>query len=138
MIVTFFDRDNTANRLNGSVIRGKIQLFTILESLQNRPPFFCELISDNAFCLMMGVGKEGCAQYSRKDGMPPYMMAVDRRKEPESGSIGFIIGGTRSGVPKYYCMPFSLVREIAGYFVETARMYPAVAWEELDPARYSS
>jgi hypothetical protein len=138
MIVTFFDMENEANRLNGAVIRDKVRLLAILESLQSRSPFYCKLASDNGLSLVMGVGQSGFAQYSRDDGTPPFMMAVDRRIDPENGFIEFRVGGTPSRIPKYYCMPFSLVREIAGYFVETARMYPAIAWEELDPGMFSS
>jgi hypothetical protein len=138
MIVTFFDRENRANRLNGTVIRDKSRLLAILQILQNRSPFNCELVSDNGFSLVIGVGKEGFAQYSRDDGTPPFMMAVDRGKDSASGFVEFIIGGTLSRIPTYYCVPFSLVSEIAGYFVETARMYPAIAWEELDPGKFSS
>jgi len=133
MIITFFDREDDANCLNGTIIRDKSLLYQILDSLQSRIPFDCELVGDNGFCLLVGVGKEGCAQYNRCDGTPPYMMAVDRSKGWEKGYIEFLDGGTPSPVSKYYCMPFASVREIAGYFVETGRMYPAIAWEELDP-----
>jgi hypothetical protein len=133
MTALFFDREDHGNCLNGTVVHDKGQLFQALKTLQDRPPFDFELVSDKGFRLLIGMGKQGCAQYSRRDREPPYMMAVDQGKEREKGYIEFLDGGTPSPVSKYYCMPFDIVREIAGYFVETGRMYPAVAWEEFDP-----
>jgi hypothetical protein len=130
MIVTFFDREDDMNHLNGTIVRDSSHLFKILDSLRNREPFFCELVGDNGYCLLVGVGQKGCVQYSRSDGEPPYLGAVASNREREAGYIEFLTGGTPTPISKRECMPFDTVREIAGYFQETGGMYPGVAWEE--------
>jgi hypothetical protein len=47
MNVTFFDREDHANHLSGTVIGDNIRLFQILEGLRNRIPFICELEGEN-------------------------------------------------------------------------------------------
>lgn len=130
MNVTFFDREDDTNRLNGTIIRDNSQLFKVLDSLRNRTPFFCELVGDNGYCLLVGIGRDGCVEYSRCDGEPPYLGAVASNKERARGHIEFLMGGTPTPISKRNCMPFDAVREIAGYFRETGGMHPGVTWEE--------
>jgi hypothetical protein len=131
MSVTFFDREDDANYLNGTIIRDRNRLFQILEDLRSREPFVCELVGDNGYCLHVGVGEYGNVQHSRLDGDPPYLMAVNRSSEGEVDEyIEFLLGGTGTPISKRYCMPFDSVLEIVGYFFETGRIHPAFAWDE--------
>jgi hypothetical protein len=129
MIVTFFDREDDTSRLSGTIIRDNRQLFQILDSLRSRPPFFCELVGENEYCLLVGVGQYGYVQYSRFDGEPPYLEVATNNNEREDEYIEFLMGGTPSPISKRCCMPFDTVRKIAGHFQETGSMYPGVAWE---------
>jgi hypothetical protein len=132
MSVTFFDREDDANYLNGTIIRDRNRLFQILKDLRSREPFVCELVGDNGYRLDVGVGDYGCVQHCRIDGDPPYRMAVNRSTEGQVDEyIEFLLGGTGTPISKRYCMPFDSVLEIAGYFLETGRMHPAVAWDEI-------
>jgi hypothetical protein len=131
MNVTFFDREDRANDLNGTVIRENERLFHILDNLRNRPPFVCELIGENGFHLHVGIGTLGHAQYSRSDGSPPYLMAVAPRPKQEEEDTEFALGGTPTPISNRYCMPFNFVRKIAGYFLETGRAHPDFFWESI-------
>lgn len=133
MNVTFYDRDDAQNCLNGTVICDDNQLYRILtlQSTQDRLPFFCELIGENEFCLLIGVGRIGCAQYSRCDGMPPYLMAVSNERSSQDGCNEFFFAEIPTPVRAQFCMPFHVVLEIARYFRETGGAYPAISWEEI-------
>jgi len=133
MNVTFFDRDDAENCLNGTVIYDNSRLYKILtlQSTQNRLPFFCELIGENEFCLLVGVGKIGCAQYSRCDGEIPYLMAVSNERSSQGGCNEFLTAGIATPVRAQFCMSFHVVLEIATFFRETGGAYPAISWEEI-------
>jgi hypothetical protein len=132
MTVTFFDREDDANYLNGTIIRDRNRLFQILENLRSREPFVCELVGDNGYRLHVGVGDYGNVQHSQLDGDPPYLMAVNRSSEGQVDEyIEFLMGGTGTPISKRYCLPFYRVREIAAYFLETGHMLPDVPWEEI-------
>jgi hypothetical protein len=131
MNVTFFDIEDSANDLNGTVIRNADELFRILDALRDRPPFVCELVGDNGFELVVGMGPNGCAQYGHARGLPPYLVALAPGREQDDGETEFLAGGTPSPIANRYCMPFDSVREIAGYFLETGGRHPAFSWEEI-------
>jgi hypothetical protein len=131
MMITFFDRDDTANELNGTLIRDGARLLQILQSLQNRIPFFSELVGENGFCLLVGIGKLGCAQYSRCDGSTPYLMAVAPNPSSQDQSHSFLMAGTSTPISGRYCMPFETVMAIAGHFQKTGTIYPKLSWEAI-------
>jgi Immunity protein Imm1 len=131
MIVTFFDGDDETNYLNGTAIRDNSRLFQILRSMRNRSPFICELVGENGYYLLVGVGTVGFVQYSARDGNPPYLVAVSPNSEAGESEVEFMLGGTPTPVITRYCMPFDDVLQIAGYFQETGRTYPGVAWDEI-------
>ena len=76
MNISFLDTEDEANRLNGKIISDWERLLGILEGLRTREPFVCKLTGENGFELDVGIGKKGCVQYGRTDGLPPYLMAV--------------------------------------------------------------
>jgi len=132
MKAQFFDRQDTANPLNGTSIESFAELQSMLESVRNRPPFFAELIGDNGFKLLLGLGtNEGCVQFSSTDGAPPYLMAVAPNPRDSIGESEFLIGDTASPVPKRYCMPYEAVVHIAAAFLQTGQRKPDVHWEEI-------
>jgi hypothetical protein len=133
MNVTFFDRDDAANCFNGASISddGRLLQILILQSTQDRAPFFCELVGENGFCLLIGVGKIGCAQHSRADGKVPYLMAVANGRASHGGCNEFLFEGVPTSVPAEFCMSFPIVLEIARYFRETGGTYPAISWEQI-------
>jgi hypothetical protein len=129
MIVTFFDYEDKTNYLNGMAIQDNSRLFMFLQSMRNRSPFICNLVSENDYELLIGVGRVGCAQYSACDGNPPYLMAVSPNSEPGERYVEFLCGGTPTPISTRYCMPFDDLLQIVGYFQETGRAYPGVSWE---------
>jgi len=132
MIVTFFDRQDSMNPLNGRKIDDRVALLALLDSLKGRPPFFIELVGTQGYKLLLGLAETvGCAQYNASDGSPPYLMAVVPRKESLSGHIEFLIGGTPTPVSSRYCLQLGVIREVAAHFLETGVRSPDVSWEEI-------
>jgi hypothetical protein len=135
MNVTFLDFEDSANKMNGAVIRDADTLFQVLASLRRMRPSFCEFSGENGFKLTVGVGSKSCVQYSPADGSPPYLLALAPNAESARGYIEFLAGGTLTPVLNRYCLPFASVRKIAGYFLKTGGAHSAFAWEELAPDR---
>ena len=77
MKAQFFDRQDTTNSLNRTDVKSLADLQNVLGSVRDRPPFYAELLGDNGFKLLLGLGpKEGGVQFSSVKGEPPYLMAV--------------------------------------------------------------
>jgi hypothetical protein len=132
MNVEFFDRQDNRNPLNGLIVSQKPFLLKLLDDLQGRSPFFCELLGQNGYKVLLGIGgTRGCVQYSRTDGTPPYLMAVSTDQDVSTEFFEFLIGDTRSPVPSRYCSPFDTVKDIAAYFQMTGERSPAISWEEI-------
>jgi hypothetical protein len=132
MTVTFFDRQDRQNRLNGIVIREPAAIASLLESLTGRAPFLCELVGANGKNLLLGVGGGfGCAQYSPSDGSPPYLMAVAADSSQSNGYIDFLTGGTPTPISKGYCLTPDMTQKVAQHFVATGERYPDIMWEEI-------
>ena len=103
----------------------------ILDPSQTRAPFFCELIGENGFNLLLGLGRTcSCAQYNRSDGSAPYFMAVVPGQTRE-GYAEFLMGNTATPVPKHYCIAFDMAKQLAVHFLETGDRSPLVSWEEI-------
>ena len=132
MTVLFFDRQELSNPMNGLRIKSKIELDEALEKLGNREPFFFELVGDNGYKLLVGLGKEiGCVQHSRTDGDTPYLMAVAPGEQDAKNYVEFLTANTPTPESKRYCLPIELLRQIAAYFLETGDRGPDVSWEEI-------
>ena len=132
MIVEFFDRQEGANPLNGARMSDGAKVLDVLEELRNRDPFFCELIGENGYNLLIGLGGTiGCAQYSSGDGSQPYLVAVENGIRDSATYTEFLTGNTLTPVAGRYCLPFEVMRQIVVYFVETGHYNPAVPWEEI-------
>ena len=128
----FFDRQDANNPRNGLIVRDEQEIQQILDASTGRPRFFAEIIGDNGFKLLIGIGGEvGCVQYSPTDGRTPYLMALSKENSADIGYEEFLIGGEASQVPRRFCMPRDAVAQIAKYFVRTGNRNPDVAWEEI-------
>ena len=115
MNVEFFDHQDRAHPLNGA----KLATAADLSSLRGGPPFFCELIGENGFTLLRGVGDDfGCVQHSSCEGVPPYLMATTHSVFDLGDCVPFLTGDTSTPVPRYHCLLLAVVRQIANHFVE--------------------
>lgn len=137
MIAKFYDRQDASNPFNGSLVASQRDVEAILDGIENREPFFCELVGDNGYSLLVGVGSQsGCVQYSRNDGTPPYFMArLNRfqadRSESTQDYVEFLIADTMSPIPTRYCLPMDSVKSISAHFCETGERSSSFAWEEI-------
>jgi hypothetical protein len=132
MKTRFFDLEDDANPLNGASVENAAELRNILESLRNRAPFIAELIGDNGFKFMFGVGiTEGCVQFSSAEDDPPYLMAVNPDLRGSEGEVEFLCGGAPTPVSKRYCLPYGAFMEIVAEFVRTGERKSDALWEEI-------
>ena len=134
MLVRFFDRENESNVLNGSLLDSDDALTIVLDTLRDRSPFICELVGDNSYNLMIGVGGDSgcwCVQYSAADGDLPYWMALGSASEEHREDSEFALGGTATPVSVRYCLSSETARAVAVFFRQTGDRSPAVSWEEI-------
>ncbi len=132
MSITFCDIQDSSNPFNSSTVSNPQDLLTLLNSMLERSPFFCELVGDNGYKLLVGIGpRVGCAQYSPADGGVPYLMAVAPKEIQPTVNVGFLTGDTLSPVPGRYCLPIEVIKRIASDFVETGTASSVVEWEEI-------
>ena len=132
MTIEFFDRQQVSSSVNGIRIEKQGDLLRLFESLVNREPFFCELVGDNGYKQLVGVGgRIGCVQYSANNGAPPYLMAVAEDGVNGQPYVEFLIGNTPTPVSTRYCIPFEKIRQITVYFLQTGERDPSVSWEEI-------
>jgi hypothetical protein len=132
MKVTYFDRQDAANPMNGTTIVEADELAKIFGAINGtRKPYLAELVGDNGFKLLVGIAAEmGCVQFSARDGSPPYLMAIGSNPD-ESGHVDFLMGGTATPIPKRYCLPTQRVRQIAASFLQIGERARCVEWEEI-------
>jgi hypothetical protein len=132
MKVEFFDREDRTNPLNGTELVTDVELSSLIEGLRSRPPFFCELMGENGFKLLVGIGDDvGCVQHSAWDGNSAYLMATNNSVFDINDCVSFLIGGTPTPVARYYCMSMELVKQIANYFIKTGDRCADVRWERI-------
>jgi len=131
VIAQFFDMQEKANPLSGTRVRNSTELVRLLDRLHDRKPFFAELVGENGFKMLLGIGvPEACVQFSPTDGSTPYLMAVVRdAPNADEGEIEFLIGNTVTSVPKRFALPYETMVEIAARFVDSGERYSGVAWE---------
>jgi hypothetical protein len=123
MIVKTRDCQDQTSSVNGLAVTNDEQLIQILDSLRSRKPFFAGLVRNNGCTLLIGIGEEvGCAQFSRSNGDPPYLMAVAPRQFAEHESVEFLAGNTPTPVPSRYILPFEKIKEIAELLEKLARV----------------
>ncbi len=132
MIVRILDQQDESSSINGLVVTNDEQLSEVLESARTRQPFFAGLIGENGYELLIGIGESfGCAQYSRSDGEPPYLVAVSPARIIGHDHIEFLAGNTPTPISSRYILPFEKVKEIASYFRATGMRSTDVSWEQI-------
>src|SRR5262245_30637094 len=120
MIVRIRDCQDQTSSANGLAVTSEKQLFQALDNLRNRKLFFAELVGDNGCTLLIGIGGAiGCAQFSRSDGEPPYLMAVAPKEFSEHEYVQFLAGNTSTPMPSRYILPFDKVKDLASEFRRT-------------------
>ncbi len=132
MNVTFFDRQDKLNALNGTRMGDPNAVAEVLKSLQHRTPFLCEFIGDNGYNLLLGVGRQCCcSQYSRGDGSPPYLMAIGNEQAGSEEYVEFLTADTPTPIARRFCITSDAIEKIAKHFVMTGQQCPGVTWEEI-------
>jgi hypothetical protein len=132
MTAIFQDLQQPENPLNGRQVNSAISIAEICRGLSKRKPFLFELRGDNGFMLTVGfAGNIGSVQYSRCDGLPPYLMAVSSEVIEAGESVDFLAGNTPTPIPRRFCLAFDLVERIASEFVEHGKKSAVVSWEDV-------
>jgi hypothetical protein len=132
MVAQFFDRQDSANCLNGVMIPDHQSLEEALSPLRKREPSFCELLGNNGFNLLIGVGHDvGCIQHSPADVSLPYLMAVAKESANDDGYVEFLASDTPTPIPLRFCLPLHTILSIASEFVKTGKRSGLVQWEEI-------
>jgi hypothetical protein len=110
-------------------IKNGIEMDEVLQKLRNREPFFFELVGENGYQLLVGLGKVGCAQYSRDDGSGLFQVAIAPSAQNIEGYVEFLAGDTPTPISKRYCMPWQQVKQIVFYFLEMGACTPEFSWK---------
>jgi hypothetical protein len=132
MIVRFYDRQDPTNHLNGSAFEDADLLTSALHDMQKRPPFFCELDGENKYKLMIGLGNRwSCVQYSKKNGEPPYLMALAVSAKHDGDDLQFLINNTATPVPFRFGLSQNTLWQIVRVFCEAGERSGNVQWEEI-------
>lgn len=144
MTVKFLDLQEAPNPLNAAKIESAEELIKILEQLRARDAFIFELEQNNGHKLTVGLGDNiGFVQHSRSNGVPPYFLALapdgkrcDAGSTPdqtdhEEHDVEFVCGNTPTPVPRRYCLPYEMVKQIAIYFLNTGDPSLTVSWDEI-------
>lgn len=130
MQVKFVDFDANEEPAPHVVLTNREEVAKLLNGMRKREPFMCELVGENGYKLGIGIGADiGCVQYSRVDGVPPYLMAENHNESSEEHS--FMMAGTPTPVDGKFCLPIAEVIDIAEFFVETGQKSNKTAWEEI-------
>jgi immunity protein Imm1 of predicted polymorphic toxin system len=129
---TFYDRQDGTNPMNGFALTNASELRWIFSAVRGRRPFFAELMGDNGYKLLIGLGDDrGCIQFSSEDGSPPYYMAVAPKGLDSTCEISFLIGDTLSPVPGRFGLPYQTLVHVAEQFVNTGQRSNDVLWEDI-------
>ena len=129
--MSVYDRQDPSSSLNGVELSEGSELTEVFKAAEHRQPFFIELKGVNQRNLLVGLGETtGCVQLSNDTGEPPYLMATT--DEPiEDDYTEFLIGDTPTPIPRRYCMPLEIVREVVRYFIDNGSESPSVKWEQV-------
>jgi hypothetical protein len=127
-------QNGSDDQFDGFQVDDSDKLCDILDQLHRREPFILELEGGNGFRLAVGIGgPASCIQHSSKDGEPPYMVAVlkDAWQRPGAGDRVFLCGGQPTEIRGSHCVPYSVLRSVASYFLQTGDRSMEVDWVEV-------
>ncbi len=83
---------------------------------------------------MAGIGGNvGCVQYSRSDGLPPYLMAVSSHPAMKRGCVEFLTANTPTPIAARYIISFDEVKAIVIDFLKAGERSDVVLWQVLSP-----
>lgn len=135
MKIRYVNEDDKSDPLNGSIMTDAENLIQLLDERRNSVPFNADLVAGNGFELMIEIaGDLACAQYSRSDREPPYLMAVSPHPPTvRAGYVEFLAGGTPTPVAARYIISFDELKQVASHFINTGERSEAVSWQEFDP-----
>ena len=134
MTVRYLNYQDKYDVMNGKIIAQRNELSELLHRRRNQRSFVSELNGGNGFQIICGISTElCCAQYSRIDGSPPYLMAVSRHPPMKRGCVEFFAGDQPTPFAARYIITFEELKEVALHFLETGERSSAVSWKELNP-----
>jgi hypothetical protein len=86
MIVRYLSHQDKYDVLNGKPIDEAAKLAELLHRRRNLRPFVAWLTGENGFQITFGISTDRCcAQHSRADGSPPYLMAMSPHPPMKKG-----------------------------------------------------
>lgn len=135
-IVTFTDLKDDDNPGNNRLLEGELQVSEVLRDLRvAQRPRMCQFTISSRGSVLVGFSREfGCVQYSREDGLPPYLMAVSRVSLGAPDELEFAVGGTMTPIDRRYLISMDQVAEVVAHFVASGELSDAVVWKEFEPS----
>lgn len=134
MNVRYLNHQDKRDPMNRSIITGSAQLAELLDKARDKPPFVAQFSADNGYQIKSGISENfGCAQYSRTDGNPPYLMAVSAEPLMKRGYFEFLAANTPTPIAARYIISFDELKMIVLHFLQTGERSDAVSWQVLNP-----
>lgn len=134
MIVRYLSHQDKFDPMNGQMIEHRDKLSELLHRRRNLRPFIAWLTGANGFQITFGISTDRCcAQFSRADGSPPYLMAVSPHPLMKRGYVEFLAANTPTPFAARYIITFDELKEVALHFMETGERSDTVFWRELEP-----
>lgn len=135
MIIYFHNYQDELDPNNGRAISRDDELSALLDHARKAPPFVAEFCGASDFHITIGVGGDfGCVQYSRVDGMPPYLVAVSHHPPMKRGCIEFLCGGTPTPIGSSNILTFEEMKEVVLHFLKTGERSDSVSWRPVGQA----
>ncbi len=133
MNAMFFDLDCDEHPLNGSAVASAEAVRSLFEGLNGRRAFMFQLQLEDGSTLDIGVADcIGCVQHTPRDGMTSSRMATTPTSPPlGGGDTEFSVGGTATPIDNRYCVPLSLVVQIAIQMIVGDGTIAEIVWEDL-------
>lgn len=131
MSAKFFDLQDESNPDNGTTVNDGASVKVLLMRNSSRAPFTCEIVYEDNFQLMIGLGpKLCCAQHSSIDGKSPYLVAYLESERMQTGEVEFLLSKSPTEILRRQCFPLNVLLDVAAFFVETGERSPIVLWED--------
>lgn len=131
MSAKFFDLQDTNNPDNGAILKDGSSAKALLMKNSSREPFTCELVYDEKWQLIIGLGPTlCCAEHSATDGGSRYLVAYLESERTQTGEVEFMLSHAPTEILRRRCFPLDVLLDVAAYFVETGERSPNVFWED--------
>jgi hypothetical protein len=134
MIIYFHNHQDKLDPNNRRAISSDDELIELLDHARHAPPFVAEFCGAVDFHIIVGIGGDfGRVQFSRMDGMPPYLMAVSPRPPVKRGVIEFMCGGTPTPIGSSNILRFDELKAVLMHFMRTGERSDTVTWRPVRP-----